>query len=121
MVGRVARVLGPRGLMPNPKTGTVTVDVAGAIEAANKGQVNYRVDKFGYVQVGLGKVSFSEEDLLDNVRAFMVDIINSKPEGAKGKYLKQASLSSTMGKGVSINVALLDATSPYFMRESTSE
>jgi large subunit ribosomal protein L1 len=117
MVGRVARILGPKGLMPNPKTGTVTADVGAAVSAALRGQVQYRVDKFGYLQVGVGKVSFSDEAILENLRALMMDIADSKPDGAKGKYLQKATLSSTMGKGHTVDVGLLDATSPYFLRE----
>ena len=117
IVGRVARVLGPRGLMPNPKSGTITMDVAGAIGAASQGQVEYRVDKFGYLQAGFGKVSFKDEDLVENLRALMLAIVNNKPEGAKGNYLRQATLSTTMGKGVQLDVKFLDASTPFFLRE----
>ena len=121
VVGRVARILGPRGLMPNPKTGTITMDVVGAIEAASQGQVEYRVDKFGYLQAGFGKVSFADEDLVENLRALLLAITDNKPEGAKGKYLRQGTMSSTMGKGVKLDVNVLDATSPLFLREGDSE
>lgn len=117
IVGRVARILGPRGLMPNPKTGTITMDVAGAIQAASQGQVEYRVDKFGYLQAGFGKVSFADEALVENLRALLLAITDNKPEGAKGKYLRQGTMSSTMGKGVKVDVNVLDATSPLFLRE----
>ena len=121
IVGRVARILGPRGLMPNPKSGTITMDVAGAIGAASQGQVEYRVDKFGFLQAGFGKVSFDDEDLIENLRALMLAIVNNKPEGAKGKYLRQATLSTTMGKGVHLDVKFLDASSPFFLREEDDE
>ncbi len=121
VVGRVARILGPRGLMPNPKTGTITMDVVGAIEAASQGQVEYRVDKFGYLQAGFGKVSFADEDLVENLRALLLAITDNKPEGAKGKYLRQGTMSSTMGKGVKLDVNVLDATSPLFLREGDEE
>ena len=121
VVGRVARILGPRGLMPNPKTGTITMDVVGAIKDASQGQVEYRVDKFGYLQAGFGKVSFADEDLVENLRALLLAITDNKPEGAKGKYLRQGTMSSTMGKGVKLDVNVLDATSPLFLREGDSE
>ncbi|KAJ0400254.1 hypothetical protein ATCC90586_009307 [Pythium insidiosum] len=116
LVGRVARILGPRGLMPNPKLGTVTQDVAEAINAAKAGQVEFRAEKKGIVHAGIGKVSFSEEALLENIRAFMVAISDAKPEGAKGKYIKAAHLSSTMGAGIALDIKYLDPSSAQFMR-----
>ncbi|OQR85056.1 arginyl-tRNA synthetase [Thraustotheca clavata] len=100
LVGRVARVLGPRGLMPNPKLGTVTQDITAAIQAAKGGQVEFRAEKKGIVHAGVGKVSFSDDALIENIRAFMVAIGDAKPEGAKGKYIKAMHLSSTMGPGI---------------------
>jgi len=102
VVGRLGKVLGPRGLMPNPKVGTVTMDVAGAIRAAKGGAVEYRVEKAGIVQAGVGKASFGEQALVENVRAFVDSVAKAKPQGAKGTYLKKISLSSTMGPGVKI-------------------
>ena len=104
IVGRLGKVLGPRGLMPNPKVGTVTMDVKKAVEDAKGGQVQFRVEKAGIVHAGVGKASFSEEALLTNVRAFVDAVNKAKPTGAKGTYLKKISLSSTMGPGVSIDV-----------------
>jgi large subunit ribosomal protein L1 len=115
LVSRVARVLGPRGLMPNPKMGTVTIDVETAVSNAMKGEVELRADKFGFVNLPLGKVSFPQSKLLDNFRAVMMVISNEKPSGASGKYLKQAVVSSTMGKGVQVDVELLDPSSQKFM------
>jgi large subunit ribosomal protein L1 len=102
VVGRLGKVLGPRGLMPNPKVGTVTMDVAGAVKAAKGGAVEFRVEKAGIVQAGVGKASFGEEALVQNVRAFVDSVAKAKPQGAKGTYLKKISLSSTMGPGVKI-------------------
>ncbi|GEO82487.1 50S ribosomal protein L1 [Pararhodospirillum oryzae] len=107
VVGRLGKVLGPRGLMPNPKLGTVTNDVAGAVKAAKAGQVQFRVEKAGLVHAGVGRASFAEEQLLDNIRAFVDAIIKAKPSGAKGTYLKRAALSSTMGPGVKLAVNTL--------------
>jgi len=102
IVGRLGKILGPRGLMPNPKVGTVTMDVAQAVTDAKGGQVQFRVEKAGIVHAGVGKVSFDDGKLVENVRA-MVDAINrAKPSGAKGTYLKKVSISSTMGPGVSV-------------------
>ncbi len=102
IVGRLGKILGPRGLMPNPKVGTVTMDVAQAIKDAKGGQVQFRVEKAGIVHAGVGKASFDEGKIIENVRA-MVDAINrAKPTGAKGTYLKKVSISSTMGAGVSV-------------------
>jgi len=102
IVGRLGKILGPRGLMPNPKVGTVTMDVAQAVKDAKGGQVQFRVEKAGIIHAGVGKVSFDDGKLVENVRA-MVDAINrAKPSGARGTYLKKVSLSSTMGPGVSV-------------------
>ena len=105
MVGQVARVLGPKGLMPNPKLGTVTADIAGAVQRAKAGQVEYRVEKAGIIHAGLGKVSFSDEDLLKNAKAFIDSVVKAKPSGAKGTYLKKISMSSSMGVGHKIDIA----------------
>ena len=107
IVGRLGKVLGPRGLMPNPKLGTVTPDVKGAIEAAKGGQVEFRVEKAGIIHAGVGKVSFDEAALAANVRAFADAVIKAKPSGAKGSYLKRISLSSTMGPGFKVDPASL--------------
>lgn len=104
-LGKLARVLGPKGLMPNPKLGTVTMDVAEAVKAAKGGQVEYRAEKTGIVQVGIGKASFSEADIEKNLRSFVDAIIKGKPTGIKGSYLKKISLSSTMGPSVQIDLA----------------
>ena len=105
IVGRLGKILGPRGLMPNPKLGTVTEDVAAAVAAAKGGQIQFRVEKAGIVHAGVGKASFSDDQLVDNVRAFVGAINRAKPSGAKGTYLKKVALSSTMGPGVSVDVA----------------
>jgi large subunit ribosomal protein L1 len=104
VVGRLGKVLGPRGLMPNPKLGTVTTDVAGAIKAVKGGQVEFRVEKAGIVHAGVGKTSFGEDALVENIRAFVDAIARAKPSGAKGTYIKRISLSSTMGPGVRVEV-----------------
>ncbi len=105
LVGRLGKVLGPRGLMPNPKLGTVTNDVAAAVQAAKGGQVEFRAERAGIVHAGVGKVSFDEAALLANVRAFVDAIMRAKPLGAKGTYVKKVSLSSTMGPGISVDTA----------------
>ncbi len=107
LVGRLGRILGPRGLMPNPKLGTVTANVTQAVQAAKAGQVQFRVERAGIVHGGIGKASFSEDHLLANVRAFVDAVSRAKPSGAKGTYLKRAALSSTMGPGVHVDVASL--------------
>jgi large subunit ribosomal protein L1 len=104
MAGKVARVLGPKGLMPNPKLGTVTTDVENAVKKAKAGEVQYRVEKTGIVHAGIGKASFSEEQILENSKAFIDAIIKAKPAGAKGTYMKKVSLSSTMGVGVKVDL-----------------
>jgi large subunit ribosomal protein L1 len=102
LVGRLGKVLGPRGLMPNPKLGTVTANVAEAVKAAKGGQVEFRAEKAGIVHAGVGKASFSEAAILENVKAFVGAITRAKPSGVKGTYIKKVSLSSTMGPGVKI-------------------
>jgi large subunit ribosomal protein L1 len=102
VVGRLGKVLGPRGLMPNPKVGTVTMDVANAVKDAKGGAVEFRVEKAGIVQGGVGKASFDETALVQNVRAFVDSVVKAKPQGAKGTYLKKISLSSTMGPGLKV-------------------
>lgn len=104
VVGRLGKVLGPKGLMPNPKLGTVTMDVAKAVTDAKGGQVEFRVEKAGIVHAGIGKASFAEADLIENFRAFMDAIIKNKPSGAKGKFVKKVSVSSTMGPGVKVDL-----------------
>ncbi len=110
VVGKLGKILGPRGLMPNPKLGTVTNDVAEAIKAAKGGQVEFRAEKAGIIHAGVGKASFAEEQLAENVRAFVKAINAAKPSGAKGTYIKKVSLSSTMGPGVRLEVSDLSAT-----------
>ncbi len=105
IVGRLGKVLGPRGLMPNPKLGTVTMNVAEAVKAAKGGQVQFRVEKAGIVHGGVGRVSFSEAQIAENVKAFVDAINKAKPSGAKGVYLKKISLSSTMGPGLKVQVS----------------
>src|SRR6476620_98963 len=104
VVGRLGKVLGPKGLMPNPKLGTVTMDVTKAVTDAKSGQVEFRVEQAGIVHAGIGKTSFSEGDLKENFTAFMNAIIKGKPSGAKGKFVKKLSVSSTMGPGVKIDL-----------------
>lgn len=105
VVGRLGKVLGPKGLMPNPKLGTVTMDVARAVTDAKGGQVEFRVEKAGIVHAGIGKASFSEGDLKENFTAFMDAIVKAKPTGAKGKFVQKVSVSSSMGPGVKIDLA----------------
>jgi large subunit ribosomal protein L1 len=107
LVGRLGKVLGPRGLMPNPKVGTVTPDVAGAVRAAKGGAVEFRVEKAGIVQAGVGKASFAEPALIANIRAFADAVQKAKPTGAKGTFVQRVALSSTMGPGVRIDPASL--------------
>jgi len=109
VVGRLGKVLGPRGLMPNPKVGTVTMDVTNAIKDAKGGAVEFRVEKAGIVQAGVGKASFSEDAIVANVKAFVDSVVKAKPTGAKGTYVKKVSISSTMGPGVKIALASVNA------------
>jgi large subunit ribosomal protein L1 len=107
LVGRLGKILGPRGLMPNPKLGTVTMDVKGAVSAAKAGQVEFRAEKAGIIHAGIGKASFDDTKLLENIRAFVDAIQKAKPTGAKGTYLQKVSLSSSMGPGVRVDVSSL--------------
>ena len=109
LVGRLGKVLGPKGLMPNPKLGTVTPNVGEAVKAAKGGQIEYRVEKAGIIHAGIGKASFKAEDLRENFDALVDAVVKAKPSGAKGKYLKKAAISSTMGPGVKLDVAELTA------------
>jgi large subunit ribosomal protein L1 len=111
LVGRLGKVLGPRGLMPNPKVGTVTMDVAAAVEAAKGGAVEFRAEKAGIIHAGIGKASFDEQALVENVKAFVDAVVKARPSGAKGTYLEGISLSSTMGIGVRIEPSTV-TTSP---------
>ena len=104
LVGRLGKILGPRGLMPNPKLGTVTLDVKGAVSAAKSGQVEFRAEKAGIVHAGIGKASFASEKLIENAKALVDAIQKAKPAGAKGTYLQKIALSSTMGPGVRVDV-----------------
>jgi large subunit ribosomal protein L1 len=104
-IGKVAKVLGPRGLMPNPKLGTVTMDVAGAVKQAKAGAVEYRVEKAGIIHAGIGKASFSEEQLMQNARALIGAVLRAKPAAIKGTYLNRVAVSSTMGPGIKVDVA----------------
>ena len=109
LVGRLGKVLGPRGMMPNPKVGTVTMDVKAAVAASKGGAVEFRVEKAGIVQAMIGKCSFGEEKLLQNIQAFVDAVAKAKPQGAKGTYINRIALSSTMGPGVKVDVASLSA------------
>ncbi len=109
LVGRLGKVLGPRGMMPNPKVGTVTMDVATAVKASKGGSVEFRVEKAGIVQAGVGKASFGEEQLVQNIMAFVDAVNKAKPAGAKGTYINRVSVSSTMGPGVKVDTASLAA------------
>jgi large subunit ribosomal protein L1 len=105
LVGRLGKVLGPRGMMPNPKVGTVTMDVAGAVKASKGGAVEFRVEKAGIVHAGVGKASFPADKLAENIRAFADAVQKAKPQGAKGQYVNRIAISSTMGPGVKIEPA----------------
>jgi large subunit ribosomal protein L1 len=107
LVGRLGKVLGPRGLMPNPKVGTVTMDIGPAVRAAKGGAVEFRVEKAGLIHAGVGKASFSEQALVENIRAFADAVMKAKPSGAKGTFLKRVAVTSTMGPGVKIEPASL--------------
>ncbi|MFC4349562.1 50S ribosomal protein L1 [Kordiimonas lipolytica] len=109
VVGRLGKVLGPKGLMPNPKLGTVTPDVKGAVEAAKAGQVEYRVEKAGIVHGGVGKASFDEAQIIENAKAFIGAVVKAKPTGAKGTYVKKIAMSSSMGPGLKIDTSAIDA------------
>jgi len=109
LVGRLGKVLGPKGMMPNPKLGTVTMDVAGAVKAAKGGQIEYRVEKAGIIHSGIGKASFSAEDLRANFDALVDAVVKAKPSGAKGKYLKKVAVSSSMGPGIKVDPAEIAA------------
>ncbi len=107
VVGRLGKVLGPRNLMPNPKVGTVTMEIGEAVKAAKSGEVQFKVEKAGVVHVGVGKVSFDEEKIVENIKAFVSAVNNVKPSGAKGTYMKKVSISSTMGPSVTLDVGAL--------------
>ncbi|TPW27996.1 50S ribosomal protein L1 [Martelella alba] len=109
LVGRLGKVLGPRGMMPNPKVGTVTMDVTGAVNASKGGAVEFRVEKAGIIHAGVGKASFGAEKLEENIRAFADAVVKAKPAGAKGNYLKRVALSSTMGPGVKVDLSTVNA------------
>ena len=110
LVGRLGKVLGPRGMMPNPKVGTVTMDVKTAVANSKGGAVEFRVEKNGIVHAGVGKVSFTQDQLVENIRALLAGLVKAKPSGAKGQYVKRISLSSTMGPGVKVDVS--EASAP---------
>ena len=107
LVGRLGKVLGPRGLMPNPKVGTVTMDIAGAVKASKGGAVEFRVEKAGIIQGSVGKASFAHEKLIENIVAFVDAVAKAKPQGAKGTYIQRVAISSTMGPGVKVDPATL--------------
>ena len=106
-IGKIGKILGPKGLMPNPKLGTVTQDIKNAVANAKSGQIQYKNDKAGIVHVGIGKLKFAEEDLLENLKAFYSSILKSKPDTIKGSFIKKVSIASTMGFGLEINTASL--------------
>jgi large subunit ribosomal protein L1 len=110
LVGRLGKVLGPRGIMPNPKVGTVTMDVTNAVKGAKGGSVEFRVEKAGIVQAGVGKASFSEDKLVENIKAFADAVQKAKPAGAKGHYINRVAISSTMGPGVKVEIPSLFGT-----------
>jgi large subunit ribosomal protein L1 len=109
LVGRLGKILGPRGLMPNPRIGTVTMDVKGAVSAAKAGQVEFRAEKAGIIHAGIGKASFDEEKLVENIRALVDAVQKAKPTGAKGTYVQKVAVSSSMGPGVRVDVASVAA------------
>ena len=104
-MGKIAKVLGPKGMMPNPKAGTVTPDVSKAVEDLKKGKIEYRCDKEGIVHVGIGKISFGKEKIMDNVKGFLSSLLENKPKGAKGAYFKSLTLSSSMGPGIAVDIS----------------
>ena len=112
LVGRLGKVLGPRGLMPNPRVGTVTMDVTSAVKGAKGGSVEFRVEKAGIVHAGVGKASFTEQALVENIRAFVDAVTKAKPAGSKGTYIKKVSLSSTMGPGLKIDTGTVVSATP---------
>jgi len=105
LVGRLGKVLGPRGLMPNPKVGTVTMDVKSAVEAAKGGAVEFRVEKAGIVHAGIGKLSFDQDKLVENIKAFADAVSKARPTGAKGTYIQRVAVTSTMGPGIKVDVS----------------
>ena len=107
-LGKIGKLLGPKGLMPNPKTGTVTLEVGKAVEETKKGKVNYRTDSFGNIHVGIGKASFTEEALSENLKAFVSVILKAKPSTVKGAYVKNITLTSTMGPGIKLDINSFD-------------
>jgi len=109
LVGRLGKILGPRGLMPNPKLGTVTMDVKGAVLAAKSGQVEFRAEKAGIIHAGIGKASFDDQKLIENAKALIDAVQKAKPTGAKGTYLQKVAMSSTMGPGIRVDVASINA------------
>jgi large subunit ribosomal protein L1 len=109
-VGKLGKVLGPRGLMPNPKTGTVTTDIAKAVKEIKAGKVEFRVDKTGIIHAGIGKVSFPPQNLIENAHALVDSVVKAKPSAAKGKYLKSVTMSSTMGPGINIDTTHVTET-----------
>mmetsp|Transcript_8988 Transcript_8988/g.9034 ORF Transcript_8988/g.9034 Transcript_8988/m.9034 type:complete len:277 (+) Transcript_8988:100-930(+) len=119
MLGKIGKILGPRGLMPNPKLGSVTTDIVKAIQSVKAGSVQFRVEKKGIIQAGIGKISFKNIMLLDNIRAFMMAINDVKPEGLKGKFITSIHISSTMGPGIPIEITSADPTSPKFMLDES--
>jgi large subunit ribosomal protein L1 len=112
LVGRLGKVLGPRGLMPNPRVGTVTMDVAAAVRGAKGGAVEFRVEKAGIVHAGVGKASFTEQALVENIKAFVDAVVKARPTGAKGTFVKKVSISSTMGPGVKIDAGSVLSAQP---------
>jgi large subunit ribosomal protein L1 len=112
LVGRLGKVLGPRGLMPNPRVGTVTMDVVGAVKGAKGGSVEFRVEKAGIVHAGVGKASFTEQALVENIRAFVDAVTKAKPAGSKGTYIKKVSVSSTMGPGLKLDTGTVVSATP---------
>jgi len=110
LVGRLGKVLGPRGLMPNPRVGTVTMDVTNAVKGAKGGSIEFRVEKAGVIHAGVGKASFTETALVENIRAFVDAVVRARPAGAKGTYLRRVALSSTQGPGVKVDTAGMGST-----------